>query len=120
MRDPYKDLVDCDAVMDALEAKRAEPGLVALSAETPDYHLVLRGGKDLFARTGRHFDIVRAEASSSDAVEFALLHDLQKSFGMDVLLYDEPTCKIICAAWAARQQFLLDQYSGISNIMECF
>jgi hypothetical protein len=108
--EPYRDLLDCEAVMDALQAKREELDLVALSLATPDYGIVLRGGKDLFVRTGRHFDVIRAEASSDDAIDFATQHGLNKSFGMDVDTYDEAACRTVCAGWAALLQFFLDQY----------
>ena len=47
VEDPYRDLIDCEAVMDSCEAKCAELGLIAISRDGPDYSIVLRGGKDL-------------------------------------------------------------------------
>ena len=59
---------------------------------------------------GRPFDVIRAEATSGDAVECAELHSLKKSFGLDVDTHDEATCTTLCRAWAARHQLFLDQY----------
>jgi hypothetical protein len=96
--------------MTVLEAKRIELGLVHLATDTPDYQITLRGGENLHIRTGRYYDSIRAEAQTQQANDFASECQLNRSFAMDVILYSEEACKVICKGWAARMQFLLNQF----------
>ena len=83
---------------------------MAAATETPDYRLVLRGGDDLFARIGRHYDAVRLECSTDDSRTFARRHKLELSFGMDIDKYDAVDCKLVCRQWGSFCQHFLDQY----------
>ena len=65
---PYAHVIEVEDVMRVLEEKRLELGLVAAASDTPDYVILLRGGKDLFERTGRYYDTLRVECVT-DAVE---------------------------------------------------
>jgi hypothetical protein len=115
---PYAHLVEAADVMDVLEAKRHELDLMAAATETPDYRLGLRGGDDLFARTGRHYDAVRCECASDDAENFARNHKLKLSFGMDIDMYDESDCKLVCRQWGAHCQHFLNQYRDNAALWE--
>jgi hypothetical protein len=108
---PYADLVDAEAVMEALLLKRAELDEAAPHGEV-DFHVVLRGGKWTFENTGKEYDSLRAEASNKDAEQWCVRVGLNKSFTASLAGHGEATASLLCRAWASKMQFLYDSCGG--------
>jgi len=107
---PFEHEVQLEDVMAALDAKRMELGLEGAAHLTPDFQLVLRGGMALYKKTGRYYDGIRVECLSDDAEQFARDFNLKLSFTMDLDLYDESDCRLICTLWSSLMQHWLEAY----------
>jgi hypothetical protein len=117
-RHPYAHLLEAEDVMDVLEKKRWELDLVGVSGRSPDYQCVLRGGDDLFARTGEYYDTVRVETNSEAAEAFHRANRLHLSFNMDVDKYDMDDCRLVCAQWVSRCQHFLGQVRDVDGVWD--
>ena len=109
LAEPYANMLDVEAVMEAVMKKRAE--LEDAAGEDfvrPDFHVVLRGGNWLFKHTGKEYNELRAEAKGEDAVQWCIRSGHQQSFTASLAAYGEAVCMTICKAWAAKMQFLFD------------
>ena len=105
--DAYDEVVDAEVVMDALMQKRQEMGLAGGRA-SGDFAVVLRGGPELFKRTGAFYDVVRGQCCTSEAEAFCLEWHLQRSFSVTLAAYGDDACQTMARAWVSRMQFLLD------------
>ena len=93
---PYAHVLEAVDIMDILENKRHELGLVVALVDAPDYKVVLRGGENLYLRTGRYYDVVRAEAATPDAEKKSRDCRLQLSFSMTLDTYGDDVSKALC------------------------
>lgn len=105
--EPYADVLDAEAVMDAIMLKRAE---IDESAPAPerDFRVVLRGGAWLFKTKGVEYDSIRAEAASQEVEQWCVMKGLNKSFTASLAGHGDATAMLLCRAWAARMQHLYD------------
>lgn len=105
---PYDDLLDSEAVMDAIIKKRAEMDEEAPLAEK-NFRVILRGGSWLYRTRGVEYDSIRAEAVGLEVEQWCVCKGLNKSFTASLQGHGDATAMLLCRAWAARMQFLFDQ-----------
>lgn len=103
----YQEVVDCEAVMEALLTKRMALGLEQGSASA-EFVVVLRGGPGLFKRTGMAYDEIRGQSANDLAKKWCEVHKLNKSFAATLTAYGDEACRILAEAWVARMQWLYD------------
>jgi hypothetical protein len=102
-------MVDEDDIMDALLKKRLELDLASDSHAT-GFHIGLRGGPALAARTGEAFDGLRAECCEERTKAWARLAGLRLSFTV-VIRFGDDLCRTLCEAWVARMTYLYTMYT---------
>ena len=104
---PHQDVVESEALMDALLSKRRDLGLEA-SAGGSAFGVVLRGGPDLFRRTGKMYDELRGQACHATAEHFLVEWGLKKSFSASLNLYGEAAAQTLAESWVSKLQWCYD------------
>ena len=98
---------DSEALLDALVQKRAEMGL-DVGSRGADFAVILRGGPDLFRRTGKVYDEIRGQFCNAEAHAFCVEWKLQKSCSASLARYGEATAHILAKGWVAKMQWCYD------------
>ena len=109
MSDPHAGIMDAEAVMEALMAKRGELDLAAPEKER-DFRVILRGGAWLLKHKGLEYDSVRAEAVGGDAQRWCVMGGLPKSFTASLEGHGDGVAMMLCHAWVAKMQHLYDAF----------
>lgn len=104
---PFADLLDAEAVMDALAAKRHEIDQTA-PIVSQKFRVFPRGGNWLFAHRGVSYDGIRAEASGREVQAWCAEGGLPRSFTVALSEHGDASAILLCRAWAAKMQHLYD------------
>lgn len=105
--EPYAEIMDAEAIMDALVQKRAELDESAPAAEA-DFHVVVRGGQWCFKRTGESYESIKAEPRTVYVKQWCVESGFKASFTASLASHGDATAMLLCRAWAAKMQHLYD------------